>query len=156
MSQKGINRVILIGNLGREPETKQFSNGGSVCNCALATSETWRDKQTGEQKEKTEWHNIVFNGRLAEIAQKYLHKGSKVYVEGSLRTRKWQTQQGQDKYTTEIVVNELQMLDSKGESAPSSNTSWNQPSSSSSNENLNINKNNVPEFNADDFDDVPF
>jgi single-strand DNA-binding protein len=156
MSQKGINKVILIGNLGREPETKHFSNGGSVCNCAVATSETWKDRQTGEQKEKTEWHNIVFNGRLAEIAQKYLHKGSKIYVEGSLRTRKWQTQQGQDKYTTEIVVNELQMLDSKGESAPSSNASWNQPSSSSTNENLNINKNSVPEFNADDFDDVPF
>ena len=96
MSQKGINKVILIGNLGREPEIKHFANGGSVCNCALATSETWRDKQTGESKERTEWHNIVFNGRLAEIAQQYLHKGSKIYVEGRLRTRKWQTELGHD------------------------------------------------------------
>ena len=152
MSQKGINKVILIGNLGRAPETKHFSNGGSVCNCAVATSETWKDRQTGEQKEKTEWHNLAFNGRLAEIAQQYLHKGSKIYIEGSLKTRKWQTQQGQDKYTTEIIVNELQMLDSRGESVSTStsNTSWNKPSSGP------INKNNVPEFNADDFDDVPF
>ena len=152
MSQKGINKVILIGNLGRDPETKHFSNGGSVCNCAVATSETWKDRQTGEQKEKTEWHNLAFNGRLAEIAQQYLHKGSKIYIEGSLRTRKWQTQQGQDKYTTEIIVNELQMLDSRGESVSTStsNTSWNKPSSGP------MNKNNVPEFNADDFDDVPF
>ncbi|MEH6595696.1 MAG: single-stranded DNA-binding protein [Colwellia polaris] len=156
MSQKGINKVILIGNLGREPETKHFSNGGSVCNCAVATSETWKDRQTGEQKEKTEWHNLAFNGRLAEIAQQYLRKGSKIYIEGSLRTRKWQTQQGQDKYTTEIIVNELQMLDSRGESAPTSNTSWNKPSSSPTNKSLNTNQNNVPEFNADDFDDVPF
>ena len=156
MSQKGINKVILIGNLGRDPETKNFSSGGSICNCAVATSETWKDRQTGAQKEKTEWHNLVFNGRLAEIAQKFLHKGSKIYIEGSLRTRKWQTQQGQEKYTTEIIVNELQMLDSRGNSDQASNTNWNKPTSSSTNQNLNTNRNNAPEFNADDFDDIPF
>lgn len=111
---RGINKVILIGNLGADPETRYMPSGGAVTNIRLATSETWKDKQSGEQKERTEWHNVVFFNRLAEIAGEYLRKGSKVYVEGSLRTRKWQGQDGQDRYTTEIVANEMQMLDSRG------------------------------------------
>ena len=110
---KGINKVILIGNLGQDVELRQFPQGGSIANTTLATSESWKDKQTGEQKEQTEWHRIVFNNRLAEIAGQYLKKGSKIYVEGSLRTRKWQNQQGQDQYTTEIRAHEMQMLDGK-------------------------------------------
>ncbi len=111
---RGINKVILIGNLGNDPETRYMPSGGAVTNISLATSETWKDKQTGQPQERTEWHRIVFFNRLAEIAGEYLRKGSKVYVEGSLRTRKWQDQSGQDKYTTEIVANEMQMLDSRG------------------------------------------
>ena len=115
---RGVNKVILIGNLGRDPETRYTASGSAVTNITLATSETWRDKQTGEQQERTEWHRVVFFGKLGEIAGEYLRKGSKVYVEGSLRTRKWQGQDGQDRYTTEIVANEMQMLDSRGGSAP--------------------------------------
>lgn len=115
---RGINKVILIGNLGNDPEQKSMPNGNAVTNITLATSESWKDKQTGQQQERTEWHRIVFFNRLAEIAGQYLNKGSKVYLEGSLRTRKWQDQGGQDRYTTEIVANELQMLDSKGGGAP--------------------------------------
>jgi single-strand DNA-binding protein len=111
---RGINKVILIGNLGRDPEVRYMPSGGAVANVALATSSSWRDKQTGEQNERTEWHNVVFFNRLAEIAGEYLKKGSKVYVEGSLRTRKWQDKNGNDRYTTEIVANEMQMLDSRG------------------------------------------
>lgn len=113
---KGINKVIIVGNLGNEPETKQLPSGGTVTNISVATSESWKDKNTGEKQERTEWHRIVFFNRLAEIAGEYLSKGSKVYVEGSLRTRKWQDNQGQDRYTTEIVGSEMQMLDSKGAS----------------------------------------
>lgn len=111
---RGINKVILIGNLGRDPEVRYMPSGGAVANVALATSTSWRDKQSGEQNERTEWHNVVFFNRLAEIAGEYLKKGSKVYVEGSLRTRKWQDKNGNDRYTTEIVANEMQMLDSRG------------------------------------------
>ena len=111
---RGINKVILIGNLGNDPETRYMPSGGAVTNVSLATSESWKDKQTGQPQERTEWHRVVFFNRLAEIAGEYLRKGSKVYVEGSLRTRKWQDQSGQDKYTTEIVANEMQMLDSRG------------------------------------------
>jgi len=111
---RGINKVILIGNLGKDPETRYMPSGGAVTNLTLATSETWKDKQTGQPQERTEWHRVVFFNRLAEIAAEYLKKGSKVYIEGSLRTRKWQDQSGQDKYTTEIVANEMQMLDSRG------------------------------------------
>jgi single-strand DNA-binding protein len=111
---RGINKVILIGNLGRDPETRYMPSGGAVTNVTLATSETWKDKNTGEPQERTEWHRVVFFNRLGEIAGEYLKKGSKVYVEGSLRTRKWQGQDGQDRYTTEIVASEMQMLDSKG------------------------------------------
>jgi len=111
---RGINKVILIGNLGRDPETRYMPSGGAVTNVTLATSDTWKDKNTGEPQERTEWHRVVFFNRLGEIAGEYLKKGSKVYVEGSLRTRKWQGQDGQDRYTTEIVASEMQMLDSKG------------------------------------------
>ncbi|PVV12565.1 MAG: single-stranded DNA-binding protein [gamma proteobacterium symbiont of Ctena orbiculata] len=114
---RGINKVILIGNLGKDPETRYMPSGGAVTNVTLATSESWKDKNSGEQQERTEWHRVVFFNRLGEIAGEYLKKGSKVYVEGSLRTRKWQGQDGQDRYTTEIVASEMQMLDSRGGSA---------------------------------------
>ncbi len=110
---RGVNKVIVIGNLGNDPETKVMPSGGSVTNITVATSESWKDKQSGEPKERTEWHRVTFYNRLAEIAGEYLKKGSKVYVEGSLRTRKWQDQSGQDRYTTEVIASEMQMLDSK-------------------------------------------
>ena len=109
-----LNKVLLIGRLGNDPEIKQMSNGQNVARLSLATSETWKDKNTGDQQERTEWHRVVFFNRLAEIVEQYVKKGSKVYVEGSLRTRKWQGQDGQDRYTTEIVASEMQMLDSRG------------------------------------------
>ena len=114
---RGINKVMLIGNLGDDPETKFLPSGGAVTNVSLATSESWKDKQTGQMQERTEWHRVVFFNKLAEIAGEYLKKGSKVYVEGSLRTRKWQGQDGQDRYTTEIVVSDMQMLDGRGDGA---------------------------------------
>ena len=117
MASRGVNKVILIGNLGQDPEVRYMPNGGAVCNITVATSETWKDKNTGESQEKTEWHRVVMFRRLAEIAGEYLKKGSKVYLEGRLQTRKWQDQQGQDRYTTEIVADEMQMLDSRGGSA---------------------------------------
>jgi single-strand DNA-binding protein len=118
MAQSGVNKVILIGNLGKDPEVKYMPSGDAVANITLATSETWNDKSSGEKKEKTEWHRVVFFGKLAEIAGQYLKKGSKVYVEGQLQTRKWQGQDGQDRYTTEVVVRgfngTMQMLDGRG------------------------------------------
>ena len=111
---RGINKVILVGNLGNEPETRTFPDGGSLTNISVATSESWKDKQTGQQQERTEWHRVTFNGRLAEIAAQYLRKGSKVYIEGSLRTRKYQDKQtGADRYATDIVAREMQMLDTR-------------------------------------------
>ena len=111
---RGINKVILVGNLGNDPETRTFPDGGSLTNISVATSESWKDRQTGEQQERTEWHRVTFNGRLAEIAAQYLRKGSKVYIEGSLRTRKYQDKQtGADRYATDIVAREMQMLDSR-------------------------------------------
>lgn len=110
---RGVNKVILIGNLGVDPEVRQMPNGGTVANITVATSEYWRDKQTGERREATEWHRVVFFNRLAEVVGEYLRKGSKVYVEGRLQTRKWQGQDGIDRYTTEIISNEMQMLDSR-------------------------------------------
>jgi single-strand DNA-binding protein len=112
---RGINKVIIIGNLGNDPEARQFNNGGNVTNISVATSEQWTDKQSGEKKEATEWHRIVLFNRLGEIAAQYLRKGSKVYIEGSLRTRKYQDSNGQDKYITEIRADQLQMLDGKDE-----------------------------------------
>jgi single-strand DNA-binding protein len=115
---RGINKVILIGNLGADPETRAMPSGTTVANLRVATSESWRDKQTGEQQERTEWHRVALFGRLAEIAGEYLRKGSQVYIEGSLRTRKWQDKQGNERYSTEIVGNELQMLGGRGGGAP--------------------------------------
>ncbi len=119
MAQRGVNKVILLGNLGKDPEVKYMPNGNAVANITLATSETWNDKSSGEKKEKTEWHRVVFFGKLVEIVGQYLKKGSKVYIEGKLQTRKWQGQDGQDRYTTEVVVDgmggTMQMLDSRGE-----------------------------------------
>jgi single-strand DNA-binding protein len=111
---RGVNKVILVGNLGADPETRAMPSGSSVANLRIATSESWRDKTSGEQQERTEWHRVALFGRLAEIASEYLRKGSQVYIEGSLRTRKWQDKQGQERYTTEIVGNELQMLGGRG------------------------------------------
>ena len=111
---RGINKVILIGNLGADPETRYTPSNTAVTNLRLATSDSWRDRQTGEQQKRTEWHRVVCFNRLAEIAAEYLRKGSKVYIEGRLQTRKWQGQDGQDRYTTEIVANDMQMLDSRG------------------------------------------
>ncbi|HGN1706788.1 TPA: single-stranded DNA-binding protein [Providencia rettgeri] len=134
MASRGVNKVILIGNLGQDPEIRYMPNGGAVANLTLATSESWRDKQTGEMREKTEWHRVVIFGKLAEVAGEYLKKGSQVYIEGSLQTRKWQDQSGQDRYTTEIVVNiggSMQMLGGRGGDASSQNQGgqggWGQP-----------------------------
>ena len=150
---RGVNKVILIGNLGADPEVRYSPNGSAVANLRLATTDSWRDRQTGEQQERTEWHRVVFFGKLAEIAGEYLRKGSKVYIEGRLQTRKWQGQDGQDRYTTEVVANDMQMLDGRGGSgggAPmgesgGSRSQGQQPASQSS---------PAP---ADDFDDdIPF
>ena len=133
---RGINKVILVGNCGQDPETRVIpATGASVTNLSIATSESWKDKTSGEQQERTEWHRIVFFNRLAEIAGEYVRKGSKLYVEGSLRTRKWQGQDGQDRYTTEIVGSEMQMLDSRatgpsGDFTSSTNSSPNNDFSS--------------------------
>ncbi len=111
---KGINKVILIGNLGADPEVRYSQGGTAMANLSLATSSSWKDKQTGDMQERTEWHRVVFFNRLAEIVAEYLRKGSKIYVDGSLRTRKWQDKSGVERYTTEIVANEMQMLDGRG------------------------------------------
>lgn len=112
---RGINKVILVGNLGADPETRYTASGAAITTISVATSETWRDKQTGENQERTEWHRVKFFGRLAEIAGEYLRKGRQVYIEGSLRTDKWQDQSGQDRYTTEVIANEMQMLGGRGD-----------------------------------------
>jgi len=144
---RGVNKVILIGHLGRDPEVRYMPSGSAVCNVTLATTESWKDKQSGEQKERTEWHNLVFYGRIAEIAGEYLRKGSQVYVEGRLQTRKWQDKNGNDRYTTEIIVNDMQMLGSRsGGSAGFAP----QPESQSQ-------AAPAPAAAADDFDDdIPF
>ena len=152
---RGVNRVILVGNVGNDPDVKTTSNGSAVANLSVATSEAWRDKNTGEMQERTEWHRIVLFNRLAEIAQQYLRKGSKVYIEGKIQTRKWQDQNGQDRYSTEIVGNELQMLDSResngGQTSQASNGNGfaqNQQPFSAGNQTAG----NEPDFG----DDVPF
>jgi single-strand DNA-binding protein len=111
---RGVNKVIIVGNLGGDPETRYMPSGSAVTNFTVATNESWKDKQTGEQKERTEWHKVAMFNRLAEIAAEYLRKGSQVYIEGKLRTRKWQGQDGQDRYTTEIIADEMQMLGGRG------------------------------------------
>lgn len=117
MASRGVNKVILVGNMGQDPEMKYMPSGGAVTNISIATSESWKDKTTGQPVEKTEWHRVVFFNRLAEIAGEYLRKGSKVYIEGSLRTRKWQAQDGSDRYSTEVVASEMQMLDGRPDGA---------------------------------------
>ena len=151
---RGINKAILIGNLGADPETRHTAGGNAVTNIRIATSESWRDRQSGEQQERTEWHRIVMFGKLGEIAGEYLRKGSKVYIEGRIQTRKWQGQDGQDRWTTEVVANEMQMLDSRGGSAPfddnsnQSQQNYNQPQQ---------NYNGPPSDNGGGLeDDIPF
>jgi single-strand DNA-binding protein len=143
---RGINKVILVGNLGADPETRYMPSGSAVTNLSVATSESWKDKQTGEQKDRTEWHKVAMFNRLAEIAAEYLRKGSQVYIEGKLRTRKWQDRDGNDRYTTEIIADEMQMLGGRGGgggSAPMNQDSG--PSSA------------PPQAAPDDFDDdIPF
>ncbi|MEA3275805.1 MAG: single-stranded DNA-binding protein [Pseudomonadota bacterium] len=114
MSRGSVNKVILIGNLGADPETRYMPNGNAVANINIATSEQWRDRNTGENQERTEWHRVALFGKLGEIAGQYLRKGAKVYIEGKIRTRKWQDQSGQDRYSTEVVADQMQMLDSRG------------------------------------------
>ena len=141
---RGINKVILVGNLGNDPEVRATASGARIANISVATSESWTDKNTGEKKEVTEWHRVVFFNRLAEIVEQYLTKGSQVYVEGRLQTRKWQDQNGQDRYTTEIVASDMQMLGGRGnanESAPASSTS---PPQSSGGPDINFDDEEVP------------
>jgi len=149
---RGINKVIIVGNLGNDPETRYMPSGGAVTNLSIATSESWKDKQTGEQKDRTEWHKVVMFQRLAEIAAEYLRKGSQVYIEGKLQTRKWQDKDGQDRYTTEIVASEMQMLGGRGGSAGAGSGGRSEsmrddgPASSP-----------PPQGSSDDFDDdIPF
>jgi single-strand DNA-binding protein len=118
---RGVNKVILVGNVGGDPDVRYMPNGNAVTTLSVATSESWKDKQTNEKQERTEWHRVVCYNRLGEIAGEYIRKGSKLYVEGSLRTRKWQDQQGQDRYMTEIIATDIQMLDGKGQGQGASN-----------------------------------
>ena len=118
---RGINKVILVGNLGQDPETRYMPSGGAVTNITVATNESWKDKQTGEQKDRTEWHKVAMFNRLAEVAAEYLRKGSQVYIEGKIRTRKWQDKEGKDRYTTEVIADEMQMLGGRGGSGGGGN-----------------------------------
>ena len=183
MASRGVNKVILVGNLGQDPEVRYMPNGGAVANITLATSESWRDKQTGENKEITEWHRVVLFGKLAEVAGEYLKKGSQVYIEGQLRTRKWQDQGGQERYTTEVVVNvggTMQMLGGRqqggnagapagGGAQSGNNNGWGQPQQPQGNNNqfsggaqsrpqqpqsAPASNNNEPPMDFDD--DIPF
>ncbi len=157
---RGINKCILVGNLGRDPEVRYTANGGAVANITVATSEQWTDKQSGQKQEKTEWHRVVMFGRLGEIAGEYLRKGSQVYIEGKLQTRKWQDQNGQDRYTTEIVANEMQMLGGRaGGSAEFSQDSdaYQQPASTPAPQQGGGQGQPAGGGNFDDFDDdIPF
>lgn len=129
---RGINKVILVGNLGKDPETRYMPSGGAVTSLVVATSESWKDKATGETKEKTEWHNVTGFNRLGEIMAEYLRKGSQVYIEGSIRTEKWQDQNGNDRYTTKIIANEMQMLGGRGGSAEFTPRQQSQPAQAGS------------------------
>jgi single-strand DNA-binding protein len=144
---RGINKVIIVGNLGGDPETRYMPSGSAVTNITVATNESWKDKQTGEQKDRTEWHKVAMFNRLAEVAAEYLRKGSQVYIEGKLRTRKWQDKNGQDRWTTEIIADEMQMLGGRGGggAAPMGSGSGSAPPSA------------PPQAGPDDFDDdIPF
>lgn len=152
---RGINKVIILGTLGADPESKTFNNGGMVANVSVATSEQWTDKQSGEKRESTEWHRIVFNGRLAEIAAQYLRKGSKAYIEGKIVTRKYQAQDGTDRYVTEIRAMQMQMLDSKNEGqAPNNN--YQQPAASNSPASQPAASRPAPSTPGPVDDDIPF
>ena len=156
-----LNKVILIGNIGRDPEVRSFQNGSKVCNLSLATSERWKDKETNEPKEKTEWHRIVvFNDKLVEIIEKYVHKGSKVYIEGQLETRKWTDSSGTEKYSTEVVLRpyrgEIIFLDSKSEVDDSSSNVIEEDNKSSSKIENESSSNSVEELASDLDDDIPF
>ena len=160
MASKGINRVILVGHFGQAPEVRYMPHGNAVANFSVATSESWKDKQTGENRDKTEWHRIVVFGKLAEIAGQYLKKGTQVYIEGQLQTRKWQDQSGQDRYTTEVVINPLggtlQMLGSRENSADDSGNSTQTTSSRQQNKNAPAPQPKAPEPPMDFDDDIPF
>jgi single-strand DNA-binding protein len=149
---RGINKVIIVGNLGQDPETRYMPSGAAVTNFTVATNESWKDKQTGEQKDRTEWHRVAMFNRLAEIAAEYLRKGSQVYIEGKLRTRKWQGQDGNDRYTTEIIADEMQMLGGRGDGGGGNfggSRGGNKPSQGGGNA--------PPQPGPDDFDDdIPF
>ncbi|WP_440866674.1 single-stranded DNA-binding protein [Symbiopectobacterium purcellii] len=150
MGQRGVNKVILVGHLGQGPEVRYMPNGGAVANLTVATSDTWRDKQSGEQKERTEWHRVTLYGKLAEVAGEYLRKGSQVYIEGQLRTRKWQDQPGQDRYTTEVVVDiggSMQMIGGKQDGGQQNNQ---RQQSSGNGRQQQQAPNNEPPMNFDD------
>ena len=150
---RGVNKVILIGNLGNDPDIRYTASGAAVANISLATAESWRDKESGEQQERTEWHRIVFFGRLAEIVGEYLRKGSQIYVEGRLQTRKWQDKEGHDRYTTEIVANEMQMLGGRSGGSSSYESSQPAQTSNSKSETEPVSSGST----SDDFDDdIPF
>ena len=151
---RGINKVILVGNLGADPETRYMPSGGAVTNVRLATTDTWRDKQSGDQQERTEWHRVVFFGRLAEVAGEYLRKGRQIYVEGRLQTRKWQAQDGQDRWSTEIVANEMQMLGGRDGAAPP--PSGEAPPSGERRSEAGQRRERAPEPAEDFDDDIPF
>jgi single-strand DNA-binding protein len=155
---RGINKVIIVGNVGGDPETRYMPSGSAVTNLTIATNESWKDKTTGEQKERTEWHRVAMFNRLAEIAAEYLRKGSQVYIEGKLRTRKWQDKSGQDRYTTEIIADEMQMLGGRGGSSGGNFGSGQQGDASSGGNQQGQSGSNVPpQPGPDDFDDdIPF
>ena len=155
---RGINKVIIVGNVGGDPETRYMPSGSAVTNLTVATNESWKDKQTGEQKERTEWHRVAMFNRLAEIAAEYLRKGSQVYIEGKLRTRKWQDKSGQDRYTTEIIADEMQMLGGRGGSGGSGNFGGDAPSGGGQQGGGQQGGGNAPpQPGPDDFDDdIPF
>ena len=155
MASRGVNVVILVGNIGVDPEIRYGQSGNAVANMSLATSESWQDKQSGAQQERTEWHRLVMYSRLAEIAEKYLRKGSKIYIRGSLRTRKWQDQSGNDKYTTEVIVQDMQMLDRKSEDAYAS-TPLKEPAHEEIKQQTAPQSGSKPEKVADYEDDIPF
>jgi single-strand DNA-binding protein len=159
---RGVNKVILVGNVGVDPDVRYLPNGNAVTTLSLATSESWKDKVTGEKQERTEWHRVVCFNRLGEIAGEYVRKGSKLYIEGSLRTRKWQDQQGQDKYTTEIIATDIQLLDSKGNNnAPNFEEMSQVQQPAASAQQFSANRNQAPSQAAQDAfdqldDDIPF
>jgi len=153
---RGVNKVIIIGNLGQDPEVKYMPNGNAVANVTVATSESWKDKNTGEQVDKTEWHRVVFFRRLAEIVGEYLKKGSKVYIEGKLQTRKWQDKNGADHWTTEIIASEMQMLDSRGGGSSDFNQNQSQDQGMAGGQQSSSSQAAPAPMNNDFDDDIPF